>query len=156
MRYSLGRSFGEMLGKALEGALLHHTDGARFPARDLGDLVGPETAHNPEEDYLGIGGRKSSEGGERGIAGRLWRPIRPRRVCNRLDRERNFKATGASAAEIDEPAVGNREKPSPESGLVALEPTQSSRRVDPDLRGEILGLRGRLRQQVTKEPRLEL
>jgi hypothetical protein len=65
-------------------------------------------------------------------------------------------ASAVSAALVHEAAVRDREQPSPEGGFIALESVQRACGVDPDLRGQVFGLRWGLRAKVPQESGLKI
>src|SRR5215218_5398641 len=57
---------------------------------------------------------------------------------------------------VEQPAAGDREDPSPERGLVAVEPVQAARDIEPRLGGEILGIPWILGVEVAQDRWMEI
>src|ERR687892_1499675 len=150
----------ELLGEPLECAVLQDPNRSRFLPHDRGHVLRVESADNAEENDLRLVRREACDEVERrlGLARgqRLHLRIRGARSERLLERPEEGSPPRLAPAQVDQTPPRDRKQPTAKAGLVALETAEPRRRIEPDLRGQIVTVGRRLRTEVTQKPRLKL
>jgi hypothetical protein len=140
--------------------MLEDAHGARWLAQDLADAVGVEAGDHPKEDHVGLVARKYGKPVERGVktetgcqAAVVLRPEHG----EHLRRDRDGAPPVVSTARVDHTPAADREDEAQKRVPVALEARECPGGLDPDIRGEILGLgAGRCHSQVPQEAGMDV
>jgi hypothetical protein len=119
-----------------------------------------QASEDPEEDYLGLIGRKGRDHGEGGFRGEVLHRLRldvPRRsgFWHLLEGKRNGSSPVTGSTEVDHPPMGDREDPTPQVDCVSVETEETGGHIHPDLRSQVLGFQAILALEVSKHCRME-
>jgi predicted DNA-binding protein (MmcQ/YjbR family) len=141
--------------------VLEGLDGPKGLAEDLRDLLGGEVAEHAQEDHVLLVGRELRKEvrdalGAEGAEGILFR------VAGRAEpldlRRRSWLRGAASVAPalVEQPVVGDRERPGFEVALAAVEAREVADDLEHDLAEQVVGVARPLRAEVAEQRGREL
>jgi hypothetical protein len=141
--------------------MLEHAHRSRLLPHDLGDVGDFEPGEDTKQDHFCLDRRERSDarqrspGLARGEDGCLGVVV-PGSLAECIEADGRLAQTLPSAPMIDQPPPGDREKPAPKCPFITLKTVETSGRVEPRLRDEILAIIRLLRPEVPQKPRVEL
>lgn len=148
-----------MGGEPAQAAVDEDTHGTLSPSHDLGDLGDRQVAEHPQQHGFRLIGWEGAHQRQRGVE-RVRVLHRHRRVGLFVRHRQLPLALGTALAPapgpdvVDAPAGGDREQPSAEVRLVAVEPAEPGGDLDPDDRRQIVRVGHALAAEVPQEQML--
>jgi hypothetical protein len=140
--------------------MLEHADGSGALADYLRNVFHVEIGEYAQQNDLGLIPRKGGEPGEsrprRGECHDFVCTIGCLEVPHRFSRDRVSPTACGRATVVEQPAAGDCEDPSSECCLIAVEPLQATRDVEPSLGGQVFRVPSILGLEVAQDSWMEI